>query len=176
MTQLWKPFPMWAGETVAVLASGTTMSQEVADALSHHRTIAVNDASQLAPWADVLVALDGNWPAAYREFAGLRVTGVADASLDAFYVGHRWEPVRMGHNHTIEIRNSGLYAVRLAAELGAARIILAGFDPETRRHWHDDETDTGEYVGLREALTALTAELQARGVIVETYDAELDLV
>lgn len=170
MTKLWKPFPIWAGETVAVLASGTTMSQDVADDLSRHRTIAVNDASRLAPWADALVALDGNWPPEYRDFAGMRVTGVADATLDAFYVGHQWQAVRLAPNHVIEIRNSGLYAVRLAAELGAARIILAGFDPETRRQWYDDEADTGEYVGLRAALDALTAELIAKGVLVETYD------
>ena len=34
------------------------MTEEVADSLRSHRTIAVNYACRLAPWADMLVALD----------------------------------------------------------------------------------------------------------------------
>jgi len=171
MTTTWKITPDWQGQTVAVLASGPNMSQEVADALREHRRIVVNFTHRLAPDADMLVALDGNWPQELRDFAGLRVTGVLDDDLDALYIGPRWERVQIAPGHEIEILDSGLTAVRVAALMGASRIIMAGFAPENPRHWYDDEVDTGAYVGLAEALKALESELTARGVIVERYTA-----
>ena len=175
MTTPWQPNNEWAGATVAVLGSGPSMSAEVVEALREHRTIAVNDAHRLAPGADMLVALDGNWPPAQREFAGMRVTGVADDELDALYCGPMYERVTLGPNHQIEIRNSGLAAVRIAAGMGAARIILAGFEPDRPGHFYDDEVDTGGYLGLAEGLAALIAELQARGIAVEKYAPPADV-
>ena len=169
MTTTWKITPDWQGQTVAVLASGPNMSQEIADALREHHRIVVNHTHRLAPDADMLVCMDGNWPQEYRDFAGLRVTGVLDDDLDALYIGPRWERVQMAPGHEIEIHNSGLTAVRVAALMGATRIILAGFAPETQRRWHDDEVDTGAYIGLAEALRSLESELTARGVIVERF-------
>lgn len=159
MTTAWQPQGQWKGATVAVLASGPSMSAELAQSLREHRTIVVNFACRAAPWADMLVALDGNWPQELREFAGMRVTGVADEDLDALYVGHRSERIMLTPSHQIEVRNSGLMAVRIAAEMGAARIMLAGFDP--------GEAPPGEYPGLAEGLRAITSELQARGLVVE---------
>jgi hypothetical protein len=167
MTTPWQPNNEWAGATVAVLASGPSMNADVAEALREHRTIVVNLEHNLAPWADMLVALDGNWAQPYREFAGLRVTGVADDGLDALYVGPMWERVRLSPSHEIEFRNSGLAAIRIAAGMGASRIILAGFEPEARSHFYDDEEV--EYVGLAEGIAALTTELQARGIAVERF-------
>lgn len=169
MTTLWKPDGAWPGQTVAVLASGPSMSQVVADGLRAHRTIAVNYTHRLAPWADMLVALDGNWPPEFRAFAGLRVTGVLDDSLNALYAGAMYERVVIGPSHVIEIRNSGLAAIRIAADMGAARIILAGFDPERGTRWHDDEVDTGEYVGVAAGLEQISADLSARGIVVERH-------
>jgi hypothetical protein len=171
MTTTWKIPADWQGQTVAVLASGPNMSQEVADALRVHRRIVVNHTHRLAPDADMLVAMDGNWHQEWREFAGMRVTGVQDDDLDALYIGPRWERVQLAPGHEIEIHNSGLTAVRIAALMGASRIIMAGFDPENPRHWYDDRVDTGGYVGLSQALRTLEAELTAKGVIVERYNA-----
>lgn len=160
--------PLWPGATVAVLASGPSLTPALAESMRLHKTIAVNEAHRLAPWADVLVGLDGNWPAAWRAFPGQRLTGVADETLDADYIGPMWERVTLAPGHTIEIRNSGLAAVRIAAALGAARIVLAGFDhPRQPGHFYDDEVDAGHYTGLAEGLAALTAELAARGIMVE---------
>lgn len=167
MTTTWRPDGRWAGETVAVLATGPSMGAEVAQSLRQHRTIAVNWAIRVAPWADALVAMDGCWPQAFREFTGLRLTGTEDDELDALYIGHRFDRVTLATGYVIEIRNSGLAAVRIAAEMGASRILLAGFDyPARRGHFYDDEVDTGEYVGLEAGLEQLTAELRARGVTV----------
>lgn len=168
MTQPWKNDPLWPGATVAVLASGPSMSAEVAEALREHRTIAVNEAIRVAPWADMMLALDANWPQSYREFEGMRLTGVEDESLDAFYIGPRWERVRMSAGCELEIHNSGLAAIRIAAQMGASRIVLAGFDPEKPGHFHEGEVF--EYQGLAEGLRQITAELTARGVSVERFE------
>jgi hypothetical protein len=170
MTTLWKPSRQWPGATVAVLGCGPAMSQAVADALRPHRVIAVNYAVQLAPWADMLVALDdaGKWPAAWHAFAGLRVTGVANPAFDALYIGPQWERVRRG-NAEIEIINSGLTAIRIAAAMGAAKIILAGFAPHDPHHFYNDLPDAAGYVGVAEGLVKITGELVAAGVQVEHF-------
>jgi len=167
MTTTWKITPDWQGQTVAVLASGPNMSQEVADALREHRRIVVNFTHRLAPDADMLVAMDGNWPKELRDFTGLRVTGVLDDDLDALYIGPRWERVQIAPGHEIEVHNSGLTAIRIAAQMGAARIILAGFDLGTPGHWYDGVQEA--YTGVAQGIAALEAELTARGVKVERF-------
>jgi hypothetical protein len=173
MTQRWEGKPLWPGETVAVMACGPSLTKAVAEAMRENRAIVVNDACKLAPWADMLVALDAgrHWTREMREFAGLRLTGIEDEALDAYYIGHRFERINLTASHQVEIRNSGLAAIRLAGEMGAARIVLAGFEPEQPVHFYDDEVDTGEYVGLAAGIAQITAELKARGVAVERYSA-----
>ncbi len=168
MTTLWKPTRDWEGATVAVLGSAASMNAEVAESLRAHRCIAVNHTHVLAPWADMLVALDGAWPQAFRDFAGMRVTGIADDSLDALYPGPMYERVTLAPNWQVEIHNSGLAAIRIAAAMGAARIILAGFNPAAGGHWYyDDEVDIGDYQGVDRGLLAIVAELTAQGIVVE---------
>lgn len=176
MTTPWKITPDWAGQTVAVLASGPSLTPEVVRALAKHRCIAVNYSFVAAPDADMLVALDLNmqfWTAA-ADFAGLRVCGVASDDVDALYAGPRYERIEMTPGHIIEARNSGLAAIRIAAEMGAARIILAGFDPETAAHFEgrpnvEAEPVAGRYPGLVEGLAGMVAELRAKGIAVEFY-------
>lgn len=167
MTTPWTITPQWTGQTVAVIACGPGLTAEAVEQLRKHRTIVVNEAHRLAPWADMLVAMDGNWPPAWREFNGLRVCGVQDQDIDALHAGPFWE--RIG---SMEFRNSGLAAVRIAAALGASRIILAGFSPETPGRFYDDEVDTGQYAGVAEGLRQITAELTARGIVVEEFKAD----
>lgn len=172
MTTPWTPNREdWKGATAAVFGAGPSLTPDAVEALRHHFCVAVNFACRAAPWADMLVALDGNWPAEFRDFAGMRVAGIEDAELDALYVGHRFQRVRTAAGE-IEIRNSGLEAIRIAAEMGASRIILVGFDPERARHFYDDEVDAGPYPGVLEGLAQITAELAARGVTVERYAPE----
>lgn len=163
MTTPWQPSGEWAGATVAVLAAGPSMTAAVAEAVRAQadRVIVVNNAIRFAPAADMLVALDAGWPQEWRDFGGMLVTGIEDSDLDALYVGHRFERVQIGPSHEIEIRNSGLTAVRLAAELGAARIIRAGFDATAE--------DGFPYDGVALGLRAIERELRARGIVVEPY-------
>ena len=57
--------------------------------------------------------------------------------------------------------------------MGATRIILAGFDPEARGHFYDDEVDTGggpdPYIGVATLLKTIEAELVGQGVAFERY-------
>lgn len=170
-----KPFtmtPMWAGLTVAVLASGASLTQEVADSVKHLPRIAVRRAFRLAPDADMLVSLDGPpnhgfWEES-RDFAGLRICGV-ECDLDALYANIPAELVALDPVGEIQIRNNGLAAIRLAAQSGANTIILLGFDGLPYKHFYDEvDSDWDQYPGLATGLEALIAELRAQGIAVQT--------
>lgn len=162
--------PDWQGETVAVLGAGPDMTAELAETARGHKTIAVNRAVKFAPWADMFVALDPHhpfWEEADRlEFSGLRVCGV-ECDIEALYAGMFYESVNMGEGHTIEIRNNALAAIRIAALMGAKKIILLGFDPE---RYEEVQAHTG-FTGLVAGLAQITAELQAQGIEIERTDS-----
>lgn len=164
MTTYWKPDLSWMGETVVVMGSGPSMSKHVADQVRQMqcKTIVVNHTHKLAPWATMLVAMDLNLPLwdDAKNFTGLRVCGVQSEKVDALYAGPMYERVELSPLHRIEIHNSGLAAIRIAADMGAARIILAGFDPELNRE---------KYPGLVEGLAALIKELERRGIAVGKF-------
>lgn len=173
MTKLWTIPPLWPGKTVAVLASGPSMSQKVADSVRQLPCIAINSTYLLAPWADMLFAHDLHWwqanPKA-EQFAGLRVCGQA-GEIDAYQVRLPRDTVVMGPGHEVDIRNSGLDAVWLAAEAGAAKVLLYGFDL-VPGHWHPEhvglgQTAPGTYAILAAGLAQLSDRLRARGVEVE---------
>lgn len=162
---LW-PIPrLWEGETVAVLASGPSMSPTVAAAVQGRcRVVAVNNQGiatvdakgrsqpAIAPWADVLYAADRLWWQNNREaaakFAGVKVTilpnGWHDLELHVPGVHVVGNGGCQGYDDRPDyIRsgwNSGYQAVQVAAKFGAARILLLGFDMHAHRgeHWHGD--------------------------------------
>lgn len=137
--QAWTVPRMWDGKTVAVLASGPSMSKRVVDDVfaSGVPTIVINNTFMLAPWADMLYAADAAWwvahPAA-AAFQGLRVT-VQDVrgalklrcSGPAGFDPHPGAVRSGGH--------SGHQAVHIAMHAGARRILLCGFDMRGT-HWH----------------------------------------
>jgi hypothetical protein len=174
MTTQWTIPQMWAGQTVAALASGASLTQEAADSVKHLPRIAVRRAFRLAPDADMLIALDGPpnhdfWDES-RDFAGIRICGVECDGLDARYVNIPHERVALGPSHVIEIRNNGLAAIRVAAMAGAAKIVLIGFDPAPYAHFYDCvDPDWDQYPGLAAGLAQLIAELGAQGIAVERY-------
>jgi hypothetical protein len=121
------------------------MSQAVADSVSGLPRIVVNNAYTLAPNAEILYACDSKWWLSYPDalgFDGLKVT--IDASLDVPQVmllkntgTHGYDPdpanLRTGHN-------SGYQAVQLAVKMGAAKILLLGFDMHGA-HFFGDHPD-----------------------------------
>lgn len=164
MTTPWViPKDLWAGETVAVLGAGPEMTRERAERARGHKTIAVSHAIKFAPWADMFVALDPRHPldADIGDFKGVRICGV-ECELDALYAGMFYETIRVSPGNTIEIRNNGLAAIRIAELAGAAKILLLGFDSERYETVH---AHTGFY-GLVEGLEQIISELRARGIEV----------
>lgn|GEM_PF-395563 len=57
----WTPEPLFKGETVFCVASGPSLTQEIADTLKGRRVIVVNSSCKSAPWADVLYFTDSGW-------------------------------------------------------------------------------------------------------------------
>lgn len=117
--------------TFAVLATGPSMSQELANYVRGKcKVIAVSDAYKLAPWADALVSNDRNWwehNKAANKFAGRKFASVA--------LPHGVEALpRVGvYGGGI---NSGLQGMRVAQILGATKILLLGFDMSAERGLH----------------------------------------
>lgn len=143
----WTVPRMWAGKTVAILASGPSMSKAVADAVMHLPTIVINSTFRLAPWASLLYATDATW---WRNNTdAMRFRGVKVSMHDIHYadlpgvnyvkkgaaVGFDLDRSTLCHGG-----NSGYAAVHLAAHAGAARILLLGMDMHGG-HWHGEHPD-----------------------------------
>lgn len=145
MTTPWRVPPMWQGRTVAVLASGLSMTAAVAEAVRAAGVPAVvtNDTFELAPWADMLVANDATWWVNRAQdalkFPGLKVSandncrfpqvlGLRSTGSEGFDPDP--ECVRTGGN-------SGQTAAHIVAQGCARCILLCGFDMRPG-HWHRD--------------------------------------
>lgn len=106
----------------AVLATGPSMSQDVADRVRYiARVVAVSDAYRLAPWAEAMVSADENWwrhhPAALQ-FRGRKLCTMKCAGTERLPRSHEFPPGT----------SSGLLGMRVAQMLGATKILLLGFD------------------------------------------------
>jgi hypothetical protein len=137
---------LWPGSVVVCIGSGPSLTPADVDACrGRARVIAINDGYRLAPWADVLYACDGRFWDHYQgvpEFQGLKfgmtvrpekwpdVTRVVDLGIEGF--SREAKGLANGGN-------SGYQAIQLAVHLGAARVILLGYDmqpaPDGREHW-----------------------------------------
>ncbi len=112
-------------ETWAILASGPSMSQAVADSVRGRcNVIAVSDCYRLAPWADALVSQDRPWWRYHSEamqFAGRKFSGGAEKIEGTEKVEFEGS-IGTG-------TNSALLACHVAVKVfGANRILLLGVD------------------------------------------------
>lgn len=120
--------------TWAVLASGESMSAELAAKVKHLPTVAVSNAFEFAPWAKAIIACDGKWWRKYpkaMEFAGDKfcangqLLGIPRMRLKA--------PIYTGSN-------SGLLGLYYAIEYGKAkRVLLLGIDMKGRHFFGDHQ-------------------------------------
>lgn len=128
----WTVPRLWPGRTVAVIATGQSLTREQVEQVRDLPCVVVNDAWRLAPWAGVLYAADARWWRANPEalaFAGTKVCAQPNRPQGVEYMRHSgvggFDPdplyVRTGGN-------SGYQAVHVAIHTGAARILLLGFD------------------------------------------------
>lgn len=160
------------------------------------RWLAVNNAFRLIPWADALYGADGSfWRSVdgAKGFGGLKVTqdqraaAVKAWGLRKVYAGSgasQSMAMLFGERgHIGSGKNSGFQALNLAAQFGARRIALCGFDFNLSRgtHWHGRHaspmTNPTEYAvaGWRMALDAQAGVFAERGirVVVATKDSRL---
>lgn len=108
--------------TWAVLATGPSMSQAVADAVKVFPCIAVSDAYKLAPWAQAIVSCDSRWWRHHPQAAKLPGRKVS-ASMDFEALPDGVERLREANGE-----NSGLFGCKVAVQMGATRLLLLGFD------------------------------------------------
>lgn len=178
----WSVPRCFEGRTVAILASGESMSQRVANQVRDAGipAIAINNTFRLAPWAWMLYAADQDWWQ-HRDnrdawgFAGLKATvhtpsgKPAEGLLALKYSGAGGfdaDPSRLRTGG-----NGGYQAVHIAAHTGASRILLCGMDMQGG-HWHGDHppglkvTTTSVYERWRARFGELVGPLAKRGIEV----------
>jgi hypothetical protein len=137
----------WKDHPVVIVASGPSAKDYDYNLFRDKaKFIAINKSLELVPWADVLLAADAGWwhkTKGMKLFTGLKVTldfnisRIYDVKLlslsktDSGIIVKK--PGQMGNG-----RNSGFYAINLAIQFGAKKIILSGFDMTLKSgvHWH----------------------------------------
>ncbi len=147
----------WQGETVAILASGPSLTfDDVEYARAHSdRVIAINETWRACPTADVLYAADARWWVKRRPtpdaFTGERwTTPLHYDTPEARAVLATLQQVETRRGHDVSLTppiatgsNSSFQAMGLALWWGARRIVFLGLDMQFTRgqtHWHGDHT------------------------------------
>lgn len=185
----------WPEETVAVLASGPSLTREQCEYVRGKcKVIAIsnqainNEHSEtkeiipaFAPWADVLYAADTRWWNKHKDqafaFAGEKVTirdrGTLPEVLRVLQTSHMhdFDP---RPTHIVSGGNSGYQGIHLAVHYGARKVILLGFDmklgPKKQKHYFGDHPGNlnmrGNFPGWIRTFGYLAKALRKRGVEV----------
>jgi len=146
----WKIPRMWPGATCYILGGGPSLLQADMEIVRKKRTIATNNAYQLAPWAEILFFMDNQWfkehEARLAKYKGIKVS-IANQFKDRRGIQylHRGSKTMLGTIPTMihNGNNSGYSAVNIAFHLGVSRIILVGFDMRvvgSKHNFHDQHT------------------------------------
>lgn len=148
-------------DEVACLASGPSLTAEDCETVRAWRergpqraVIVVNTTFRLAPWADVLYAMDASWWNAHIDEARRTFRG---RMVNPWREMRGVERVKFEHR-----RNSGAGAISLAAHWGARRIVLLGYDCQRtggRTHWHGDHPHGLGNAGTIDRWPAIFARL-----------------
>jgi hypothetical protein len=171
---------IFAGQTALIFASGPSLTKLwSADRPLPLPSIAVADAWRIAPKADALYATDQKWWMHHKgvpEFQGVKIGYQGPGPAGIIWLsgsGREGYDERLGF-----IRhqwNSGGSSIHLAAQLGARRIVLIGFDfrvIDGRRHFfgeHPREIESisqSRYDSWAELMSELARELERRKVEV----------
>jgi len=144
---------LWPGETFVCIGSGPSLTQADVDAVRGlARVIVINRSYELALWGDVMYAADAklwDWVKGAPEFHGLKYSLESSAPV-------MWPDVQILRNTGITgleldptgLRtgiNSGYQSLGLAYHMGAAKILLLGFDMQWKgglSHFHGDHPDS----------------------------------
>lgn len=174
---------LWPGETLVCIGTGPSLTQADVDRVrGRARVIAINDAVDLAPWADVLYSSDQQWwrrREGAPRFVGLKF-GITARKGDRHSPCPKYVDVKIVGNsgpHGLDTdpgglrhgQNSGYAAINLAVHLGAARILLLGYNlgPVGRRmHFNGRPASGASYDKFARAFDTLVQPLKQLGVEV----------
>lgn len=171
---------LWQHSTVVCVGGGPSLTTADVDyCRGKARVVAINDAIRLAPWADVLYAADAKWWAYYKGvelFDGLKF-GLEPAAAkwgvtvlrNSGETGLETDPTALRAG-----RNSGYQAINLAVHLGAARVLLLGYDmapsESGKTHWFGDHPQAirahSPYAAFLDRFKTLAGPLRRAGVEV----------
>lgn len=136
-------WPDWRGETALIVAPGPSiagMPLHLSQRAGRCRVIAIKSAWHEVPWADVLYGIDLGWWVANKGAKGFPGLKCSPSPTAARVFGLRQTRVKLGARLILEpvgtlgcgLRHggghSGWQAINLAVQLGARRIVLAGFE------------------------------------------------
>jgi len=178
----WTIPKLWDRSTCVILGGGPGLRTDLMDRVrdSGFRSVAVNNAWKVAPWADVLYYGDCNWlrmpgnEEGTRSFGGIVVTRCQNHSTrpwikvvthhTAARVGISTDPTRL-HWHF----SSGAAAINLAVLLGAGKLILMGFDMrdvDGCRNWHKDypQAKRNVFPNFMRGFPGIAAHLEKLGI------------
>lgn len=178
---------LWPNSTIAILATGPSLVREDCERVREAgaRIVAINDAHRLAPFADVLYSSDRTWWPHHKgvpSFAGLKF-GIGSSPLKANPF-HQYPDITVLRNDGYDGlstdpaglcngQNSGYAAINLAVHLGAARILLLGYDMAWRNgkaHFFGDHVGLAQheylYPSFRKHFDTLVDPLLALGITV----------
>lgn len=179
-------WPRWSDHVAVVVATGASAADAPLSEIARQaKVITIKESWQLAPWAGVLYGSDGAWWANRKGvpgFSGLKITASPNAArmfglklvrllaLDRVLLN---KPGTIGCGSRFGNGHSGFHALNLAAQFGARKIVLVGFDLCGSR-WHDqgpapaDEKLMAEW---REGLDGCAEQLVSLGIeVINTSD------
>lgn len=167
-------YPDWSGQTVAILCSGPSLTQEQCEVVRQAgcETIAVCSSWKMARFCDVIYASDEKW---WKFYGG-------EIDIDA----ERWTCIAYtAENHGLKLHgpypgvsNSGSRALEFAIECRPKKIILLGADCHVRNgtHHHGDHPRTKNPDATRCRMwLAHYAKVDCRGIEVVNCSPDSDL-
>lgn len=165
----WAPEPIFDRQTVYCLASGPSLTREVADLVKGRPTIVVNSSAGVAPWATVLFFTDCSWYEPRRQLVAdwpghvmtMCKTAKRELGEKAWLLKTCGDPdlpcefPAVGSGLVRQGRSSGHTAISAAIACAAPRVVLVGYDCRVvggREHCHDEYLVNGRltYANERE--------------------------
>lgn len=178
-------WPDWTGETVAIIASGPSLKKADVQLLRGNcKVIAIKKNVEFAPWADVVYGCDGPWWRSVQflpNFNGIKISyepTVCNSETKVKKIDIVKEKDTFLFDKIGVVGsggNSGFQAINLAAQFGAKRILLLGFDMNANdgEHWYGrnnwemaNNPTPHNFQRWQRAFTASAKILRARGIEV----------
>ena len=178
--QYWTCSPDWPGETVYIVGSGPSLLGADLEGLRGRRVIAVNNAIERVPFADLMFFADTQWYRAYAymlaSYKGTMVTVSPSVRVAGVKVMRQIKPppgLADEPNAVIMLRTSFQSAINIAVHRGAKRLVFIGLDGKAadtgRTHFHKPhpfKMRADVWQQQRQCLEPVAAELAARGIDV----------